>query len=143
MTSTTETVSDTQASDNNALRWKKLSYGLGVFSLALAAAELFAPKRIAKALSSEGHEGLIRAFGAREAIAGVGLVTDQGHGLRVWNRVAGDAMDLTALHFARRRAPDNKAVWGAIAAVAVVTTLDICTAIGLDRRTGKSLPFGR
>ena len=143
MTSTTETVSDTQAGDNNALRWKKLSYGLGVFSLALAAAELFAPKRIAKALSSEGHEGLIRAFGAREAIAGVGLVTDQGHGLRVWNRVAGDAMDLTALHFARRRAPDNKAVWGAIAAVAVVTTLDICTAIGLDRRTGKSLPFGR
>ena len=143
MTSTTETVSDTQASDNNALRWKKLSYGLGVFSLALAAAELFAPKRIAKALSSEGHEGLIRAFGAREAIAGVGLVTDQGHGLRVWNRVAGDAMDLTALHFARRRAPDNKAIWGAIAAVAVVTTLDICTAIGLDRRTGKSLPFGR
>ena len=80
MTGTTETVSDTKASDNNALRWKKLSYGLGVFSLALAAAELLAPKRIAKALSSEGHEGLIRAFGAREAIAGVGLVTDQGHG---------------------------------------------------------------
>ena len=57
--------------------------------------------------------------------------------------VAGDAMDLTALHFARKRAPDNRNVWGAIAAVAVVTTLDICTAVGLDRRTGKSLPIGR
>lgn len=142
-TDTTAHVADKQQSDNGALRWKRASYGLGWFSLALAAAELFAPKKIAKALSSEGHEGLIRGFGAREAIAGVGLVTDQGHGLRVWNRVAGDAMDLTALHFARKRAPENRTIWAAIAVVAVVTTLDICTAIGLDRRTGKSLPIGR
>lgn len=136
-------VGSRQSTDNGALLWKRASYGLGWFSLGLAAAEILAPKRIAKALSSEGHEGLIRAFGAREAIAGVGLVTDQGHGLRVWNRVAGDAMDLTALHFARKRAPDNKMVWGAIAFVAAVTTLDICTAASLDRRTGKSLPIGR
>ncbi|HEX8388042.1 MAG TPA: hypothetical protein VF636_03410 [Sphingomonas sp.] len=143
---TTDTKADTPAahqSDNGGLIWKRASYGLGWFSLALAAAELVAPKRIAKALSSEGHAGLIRTFGAREAIAGVGLVTDQGHGLRVWNRVAGDAMDLTALHFARKRAPENRTVWGAIAFVAAVTVLDVCTAIGLDRRTGKSLPIGR
>lgn len=142
-TNTTANTAASKQSDNGGLIWKRMSYGLGWFSLALGAAELLAPKKIAKALSSEGHEGLIRLFGAREAIAGAGLVTDQGHGLRVWNRVAGDAMDLTALHFARKRAPDNKNVWAAIAAVAVVTTLDICTAIGLDRRTGKSLPIGR
>lgn len=123
--------------------WKTVSYGLGWFSLGLAAAELLAPKKIARALSSEGHEGLIRAFGAREAIAGAGLVMDRSHGVRMWNRVAGDAMDLTALHFARKRSPENRAIWGAIAAVAVVTALDICTAVGLDRRTGKSLPVGR
>jgi hypothetical protein len=139
MTDTTKTVADTRASDNGGLVWKKTSYGLGIFSLVLGAAELLAPKRIAKALSSEGHEGLIRGFGARELVAGGGLVTDQGHGLRVWNRVAGDAMDLTALHFARVRAPENRA----IAFVALVTAVDICTAIGLDRRTGKSLPVGR
>ena len=142
-TDTTAHASDPQQSDNRALLWKRTSYGLGWFSLALAAAELLAPKRIAKALSSEGHEGLIRAFGAREAIAGAGLVTDQGHGLRVWNRVAGDAMDLTALHFARKRAPGNRNIWGAIAFVAAVTFVDVCTAVGLDRRTGKSLPIGR
>lgn len=136
-------VDSRKSTDNGALLWKRASYGLGWFSLGLAAAELLAPKQIAKALSSEGHEGLIRAFGAREAIAGVGLVTDQGHGLRVWNRVAGDAMDLVALHFARVRAPDNRNIWGAIAFVAAVTTLDICTAASLDRRTGKSLPIGR
>lgn len=143
MTNTTMTVSDTQASDNGALIWKKISYGLGIFSLALGAAELLAPKKIASALSSEGHEKLIRGFGARELVAGGGLVTDPGHGLRVWNRVAGDAMDLVALHFARVRAPDNRNIWGAIAFVAIVTTLDICTAASLDRRTGKSLPIGR
>lgn len=132
-----------EQTDNNALRWKRASQALGWFSLALGAAELLAPKKIATALSSEGHEGLIRSFGAREAVAGAGLLTDQGHGLRVWTRVAGDAMDLTALHFARRRAPDNKLIWGAIAAVAAVTLLDVCTAVGLDRRTGKSLPIGR
>lgn len=143
MTSTTMTVSDTEATDNGGLIWKKISYGLGVFSLVLGAAELLAPKRIAKALSSEGHEGLIRGFGAREIVAGAGLVTDQSHGLRVWNRVAGDMIDLTALHFARVRAPDNRTVWGAIAFVAVALTIDICTAASLDRRTGKSLPIGR
>ena len=143
MTGTTSTVSDTRASDNGGLVWKKISYGLGIFSLALGVVEILAPKRIAKALSSEGHEGLIRGFGARELVAGGGLVTDQGHGLRVWNRVAGDAMDLVALHFARKNSPDNRAVWGAIAFVAAVTTLDICTAAALDRRTGKSLPIGR
>ncbi|HEX8383323.1 MAG TPA: hypothetical protein VF592_08110 [Sphingomonas sp.] len=143
MIDTTKTVADTRASDNGGLVWKKTSYGLGIFSLVLGAAELLVPKRIAKALSSEGHEGLIRGFGARELVAGGGLVTDQGHGLRVWNRVAGDAMDLTALHFARTRAPENRTIWGAIAFVALVTTVDICTAIGLDRRTGKSLPIGR
>ena len=73
----------------------------------------------------------------------VGMLAAARIGARQLPRVAGDAMDLTALHFARKRAPDNKTVWGAIAAVAVVTTLDICTAIGLDRRTGKSLPIGR
>lgn len=123
--------------------WKMVSYGLGWFSLGLAAAELLAPKKLAVSLSSEGHENLIRSFGAREAIAGAGLLMDRSHGVRMWNRVAGDAMDLTALHFARTRAPENRTIWAAITAVALVTALDVCTAIGLDRRTGKSLPVGR
>jgi hypothetical protein len=142
-TNTSANTPKNEQSDNGGLRWKKLSYGLGWFSLGLAAAELLVPKRITRALGAQGHEKLVRGFGAREAIAGLGLVTDQGHGLRVWNRVAGDAMDLTALHFARKNAPENRNVWGAIAFVAVVTVVDVCTAIGLDRRTGKSLPIGR
>jgi len=120
--------------------YKKLSFGLGVFSLALGAAELFASKRIAEALEAEGHEGLIKGFGAREVVAGVGLLQSPAHSARVWNRVAGDAMDLASLGVAARNAPQNKAVWGAIAFVVAATALDVIVARGLDAETGKTAP---
>ena len=58
----------------------------------------------------------------------------------VWNRVAGDAMDIAALGAAARKNPGKPAVWGAIAFVAGATLLDVMTAIGLDEQTGKTLP---
>lgn len=120
--------------------YKGLSLGLGFFSLALGAAELFASRRITRALDAEGHESLIKAFGAREIVAGVGLLQSPAHASRVWNRVAGDAMDLAALAAAARSAPRNKAVWGAVAFVIGATALDAFVARGLDRSTGKTLP---
>ena len=50
--------------------FKRLGLGLGVFSIALGVTELFASKRIARALEAEGSEGLIKGFGARELLAG-------------------------------------------------------------------------
>jgi len=120
--------------------YKKLGFGLGIFSIALGAAELLATRRIAKALDAEGHEGLIRGFGAREVVAGVGLLAAPAHATNVWNRVAGDAMDLAALGAAARKSPSNRAVWGAIAFVVGATALDVWTARGLDRETGKTSP---
>ncbi|MGR6329281.1 hypothetical protein ACU5AX_09460 [Sphingomonas sp. XXL09] len=120
--------------------YKKLSLGLGVFSLALGAAELFAPRRIAKGLSAEGHEGLVKGFGGREIAAGAAILQAPGHSTAVWNRVLGDAMDLTALGASARKSPGNRLVWGALAFVAAVTALDVVTALGLDRETGKALP---
>jgi hypothetical protein len=120
--------------------FKKLSLGLGVFSIALGAAELFGARKIAKVLDAEGHNGLIKAFGAREVVAGVGLLQSPAHAARVWNRVAGDAMDLTALAFTARNAPRNKAVWGTIAFVVGATILDVLVAVGLERETGKTAP---
>jgi hypothetical protein len=120
--------------------FKKFSLGLGVFSIALGAAELFGTRKIAKALDADGHDGVIKAFGAREVIAGVGLLQSPAHATRVWNRVAGDAMDLAALGFAARNAPRNKAVWGAIAFVVGATIVDALVAVGLDRETGKTAP---
>jgi hypothetical protein len=120
--------------------YKKLSLGLGVFSLALGAAELFASRRIARALKAEGQEDLVKAFGAREVAAGAGLLQSPAHGTRVWNRVAGDGMDLAALAAAVRNAPRSKAVWGAVGFVVGATALDILVALGLDRTTGKTIP---
>ncbi|MGN7997972.1 hypothetical protein [Sphingomonas sp. 22176] len=123
--------------------YRKLGFGLGIFSIGLGIVELAASKRIARGLSAEDHEGVVRAFGARELLAGAALLSGPAHGVRVWNRVAGDAMDIAALGLAARRAPQNKAVWGAIAFVAAATAIDIVTAVGLDRTTGKTLPVGQ
>jgi len=122
------------------MHYRKLGLGLGVFSIALGVGELVASRAIARRLKAEGHEGLVKAFGAREIAAGVGLVEGPAHSARVWNRVAGDGMDLGALALAARNAPRSKAVWGAIAFVAAATVVDIVVALGLDRATGKTVP---
>ncbi|MHA6718599.1 hypothetical protein ACX40Y_04020 [Sphingomonas sp. RS6] len=120
--------------------YRKIGFGLGLFSIGLGIAELVASKRIARGLAADEQDGLVRAFGAREMLAGAALLANPAHSVRVWNRVAGDAMDIAALGLAARRAPDNKAVWGAIAFVAAATAIDVVTALGLDRTTGKTLP---
>lgn len=124
------------------MNYKALSLGLGVFSLALAAAELFAPKRIARALDAEDHDGLVRGFGVRELVSGAGILAAPAASATVWNRVAGDALDMGALALAARRSPRNRAIWGAIAFVAATAALDVLTARGLDEQTGKFLPVG-
>ena len=123
--------------------FKRLGLGLGVLSIALGLSELFASKRIARALEAEGSEGLIKGFGARELLAGANLLAAPALSTNVWNRVAGDAMDLTALGVAAKAHPRNRAVWGAVAFVLGATVLDVVTAMGLDRQAGKMLPVGR
>jgi hypothetical protein len=120
--------------------YKKLSYGLGVFSLGLGAAELLAAPRIAQKLGTPRRRGLVRAFGAREVIAGLGLLSAPAHSAGVWGRVAGDTLDLATLGAAARKSPRNRNVWGALAFVLGATALDIFVARGLDRTTGKLSP---
>lgn len=115
--------------------WKPLSFGLGLFSIALGVAELLMPQKITEALDAEGHEGLVRGFGMREIAAGAALLQAPAHSTRVWGRVAGDAMDLAALGLAARNSPRNTVVWSAIAFVAGVTLVDVLTARGLDNQT--------
>lgn len=113
--------------------YRKFSLGLGVFSFALGAAELLAARRIARGLDASGQERLVRGFGVREIVAGAGLLAAPTRPIAVWNRVAGDAMDLAALGAAAGNAPRNRAVWGAIAFVVGATALDIIVARGLSR----------
>lgn len=101
---------------------------LGWFSLALGLFELAAPARITKALGMEGQENLVRAFGAREIGAGMmSLSVDKQVGL--WSRVAGDALDLTALAAnAHPNNPKRSAVAVAMAAIGVITLIDLAAA---------------
>jgi len=121
---------------------KRLSFGLGIFSIVLGIAEVAAARRIARTLGNDHRTGrtTLRAFGAREMLTGAGLLAAPAHSTLVWNRVAGDAMDLAALGLAARSAPRHRAVWGALAFVAGATVVDSLVAVALDRRTGEAFP---
>lgn len=122
------------------MNYKALSLGLGVFSIALGAAELLASRRITQALDAEGHETLVKAFGARELLAGANLIAAPAVATNVWNRVVGDVMDIAATGAAVGRAPANRAAWGALAFVAGALAIDLWVAKGLDATTGKTSP---
>lgn len=121
---------------------RRISLGLGIFSIALGVAEIAATRRIARALGNDHRVGraTLRAFGAREMLAGAGLLAAPAHATLVWNRVAGDAMDLAALGLAARRAPRHRGLWGAVAFVAGATVIDALVARALDKNTGKAFP---
>jgi len=109
-----------------------LARGLGWFSLALGAAELAMPRALARLIGV--HPGpantlLIRAMGAREVIAGIGVLMAPRRPLPLWSRVAGDALDL-ALLGAGMTGPRSSVprLAGAAAAVAGVTALDVIAA---------------
>jgi hypothetical protein len=113
---------------------------LGWFSLGLGAVELFAPKRVTRALGMEGHETLVRAYGAREIMSGImTLSPDKTTGLK--SRLAGDGIDIATLLAAYRQdnpKKDNVAV--ALAMVGGVTVLDWIGAQATQNRHG---PKGR
>jgi hypothetical protein len=115
-----------------------LARGLGWFSLALGAAEVFGGRSIARWLGMEQHERLIRAYGVREIVKGVGILASNDPTPWVWGRVAGDALDLATLS---KGLTDPKAerenVMLAMAAVAGATALDIYCANALTGETSR------
>ena len=106
----------------------RLARGLGWFSIALGALELFAPRRVTRTLGMEGREGLVRAYGVRELFAGVlALSVDKKAGL--WSRVAGDGLDMATL--ASELRPSNRRAGNVLLALMMVggiTLLDYMAA---------------
>lgn len=76
-----------------ALRAARL---LGWASFGLAAAFLVAPGRIARTFGLEGKENLIRAFGAQEAMAGMGALSVEAPPA-MWSRAGGDLIHMATL----------------------------------------------
>lgn len=111
-----------------------LAQGLGWFSIGLGITELFAPQSLAHFLGMEDRSELIRAYGAREIVTGVGILTQDDPTPWMWGRVGGDVLDLATLAtgFGRDN-PQSGNVGLAVAAVAGVTALDILCAQALGR----------
>ncbi len=113
----------------------QIARGLGWFSIALGLGEVFGGRQLDKTLGTANRRNVFRLFGAREIITGLGVLS----GTRpkaswLWARVAGDALDLTALgESLRLKTADRKNLLVAIAAVAGVTALDVFCASALDR----------
>lgn len=115
----------------------RVARGLGLFSLALGAAEIAAPGAISRSAGLQDHETTLRVYGAREIATGVALMTAQDPMPWVWARVLGDAVDLATLAAAMRDAPPRRRQRAGIAlgAVAAVTLVDVACATALARET--------
>jgi hypothetical protein len=120
----------------------KLARGLGWFSVGLGAAELLAPGALNRSLGMREYNTLVRGFGLREIGAGIGILTQRNPTPWVWARVAGDALDLTALLLALGPGnPRRGSATAAFLAVAGVTLADIFCARSLeDQQEWRRLP---
>lgn len=118
---------------------KGLARGLGLFSLALGATELAMPRALAKLIGVDpggSTPTIMRILGAREIIAGIGVLASPQRPLPLWSRVAGDLVDLGLLGLAAgTKRTSGMRIAGAVAAIAGVMAIDILAA----RRADKAL----
>lgn len=127
------------------MSYKKIGLGLGYFSIALGVLELAAPERLSRLLGRDDGttKKTIRAFGARELLAGGMLLRGPAVSTNVWNRVIGDVIDLAALALAAPGSNRKLAVAGAAGFVGGALVADVLTARGLDEETGRTFPRSR
>src|SRR5437868_6130847 len=83
--------------DRQSMPRNKLATGMGWFSIGLGLAEVMAPAQVARLIGTKKHNTLMRLFGLREIAAGIGILTTPRPVGWMWARVAGDALDLSAL----------------------------------------------
>src|SRR5690606_4336229 len=69
---------------------------MGWASFGLAAAFLLAPGRITRTFGLEGKEGLVRAFGVQEMLAGMGSLSTE-VAPAMWSRAGGDVVHILTL----------------------------------------------
>lgn len=113
---------------------QQLARALGWFSIGLGLAEVAAPGKLAQIIGMEESNLLLRSYGMRELMAGVGILSNKRPAGWMWARVAGDVVDLATLGAAlRSENSDRNKTWMAIAAVAGVTALDIMAGRQLTR----------
>jgi hypothetical protein len=108
--------------------------GLGWFSVGLGLAELLAPNELARLIGikrpSTVMKRTLQAYGVREILAGVAILSREDPTEFLVGRVIGDAVDLATLGLAMSVPENDRAKLAiATAAVAGVTALDIFTSV--------------
>lgn len=114
--------------------------GLGWFSLALGTAQLVAPRAVAEMVGWRAGPRtavLMRLLGAREVMAGLGVLREPRGTGWLWARVAGDAMDLGLLGLGlTSKHNDRGRVAASMALVGGVTLADVTAAEAQARGSG-------
>ena len=104
----------------------KVANGLGWFSIALGALELFATRQLTRSLGMRGNEPLVQLYGLREIATGIGILMSKDPTPWIWGRVVGDAMDTgTLAAHLNDENPQVANVAIALGNVAAVTAVDI------------------
>jgi hypothetical protein len=105
---------------------------LGWFSIALGAAQLLAPRRLARATGMPDHMPVMRAVGLRQITTGVALLSSARPDTWMWGRVAGDLLD-AALLARTLRSNGSAAPRAALVAVGLLAVADLALARRLSR----------
>lgn len=120
---------------------QQVARGLGWFSIGLGALELAAPGRLTRFLGVQDQSTLVRAYGLREVLAGVGILAQPSAlAFWVWSRVAGDVLDLGTLGLAQPENPNGrKRTATTLAALTAITVVDVLCARALSHPEPPSL----
>jgi len=89
---------------------------------------LLATRTLTRSLGMRGQDALVRAYGVREIVTGIGLLTASDPAPWLWGRVAGDALDLATLTMVPAESRKHRNVGIALANVAAVTAVDVLCA---------------
>jgi hypothetical protein len=105
---------------------------LGWLSIALGAAQLLAPRRVARAVGVPDHTLAMRSCGVREIATGVALLNSERPTTWMWARVAGDVLD-AALLARTMRSDGSTATRAALFAVGALALADLALARRLSQ----------
>jgi hypothetical protein len=121
------------------------SRALGLFSIGLGVAELFAAHALAQSIGARETRPLVRGFGLRELGTGLAILGNSDRAAGLWARVGGDVLDLATLG-AVAADPWNRRRGNALfafAAVAGITLVDVAAALMLHDRESRSKRVAR
>ena len=111
----------------------KLARTLGWISLGIGIAEIIAAKRVAR-VTGIHQPHLIQAFGVRELVTGIGILSSSRPTNWMWSRVAGDGLDLLTLGKACALGDENDRQAATITGIGIagIMALDTVAAVSLS-----------